>query len=88
MLGAFGVVMDLGFEFGETIHDGHIAGLLTTVGASVRMKLGLFHNLECLQNTFIMKDMRAPQGFTALPRQDISTYSAYLVLFIFTHLNR
>ena len=59
-LGAFGVVMDLRLELGETIHGRHIAGLLTTVGTSVRMRLGLFHNLEGLEDTFIMKDMRAP----------------------------
>jgi len=86
---AFGIVMDLGLELVETIHERQVAGLLPTVGTSVRkMMLCLFHNLEGLEDTLIVKDMRAPQGFTALPRQDISTYSTILVRFIFTHLNR
>jgi len=87
-LDAFGVVMDLGFKFVETIHESHIASLLPTVGTSVRMMLGLFQDLECLEDTLIMKDMRTPQGFTTLSRQDISADSATPIRFIFTHLNR
>jgi hypothetical protein len=41
-LGAFGVVMDLGLELVETIHERHIVSLLATVGTPIRMMVCWF----------------------------------------------